>query len=122
MSGLRHLLDTNVAIGYLDGSDSARHLIDQYGANTANSAISQITRIELLSYSALSAEEEARIQPLLAAVPVILLDDRIERETIAVRRRVHLKLPDAIIAATASVHGLQLLTLDARLAAALRVP
>jgi len=58
------------------------------------------------------------IQRLLSKFHVILLDEQIEEATIALRRRARLKLPDAIIAATAHVQGLTLLTLDERLRAA----
>jgi len=40
----------------------------------------------------------------------------IEKEAIALRRHRILRLPDAIIAATAKVNGLHLVTLDERLA------
>ena len=120
MSELLFLLDTNVAIGYLEGKQPARQLIEKHGAHTGNSAVSQITRIELLSYWALAANDEKGINALLSAVTVIGLNDLIEQETIALRRRTRLKLPDAIIAATAAVHGLTLLTLDDKLHAAIQ--
>ena len=120
MSPPRFLLDSNVAIGYLDGRESVRNLVDAHRAVPTNSAVSQITRIEMLSYWALSAAEESKITRLLSSMAVILLDEVIEREAIAFRRRTRMKLPDAIIAATARVHGLQLLTLDERLDAAFR--
>ncbi len=112
------LIDTNVAIGYLDGREQVRELIERHGAAPGNSAVSQITRIELLSFPAITPDEEARINSLLSTVTVILIDEAIEREAIALRRRTRLKLPDAIIAATAVAHGLTLLTLDDRLSAA----
>ena len=118
MSGPRFLLDTNVVIGLVNGPGAARNLVDLNEAPPDVCAVSQISGIELLSFPALSADEEARINVLLTAVTVIVLDDRIERETIALRRRIRMKLPDAVIAATARVHGLKLLTLDERLEAA----
>lgn len=75
--------------------------------------------MELSSFSTISSAEEAVIEALLSAVSVILLDERIEQEAIALRRRCRLELADAVIAATATVHGLTLLTLDERLGAAL---
>ena len=48
---------------------------------------------------------------------VLKLDDSIEQEAIKFRRAQNVKLPDAIIAATAKVYGLRLLTLDQELAA-----
>ena len=106
VSGRRLLLDTNV-IGYLDGREPARRLMDEHGALPENSAVSQITRIELLSHRAMSKDEESRILAILKAVTVIPLDERSETETIALRRRARLKLPDAL-AATAKVAGLKL--------------
>lgn len=117
MSGPRFLLDTNVIIGLLKGYSPARDLLDQHGAQPDLSAVIQITRIELLSFHSLSAQEEERILGLLASVSVIGLDDRIEQETIALRRRFRLKLLDALIAATARAQGMILLTLDQQLAA-----
>jgi predicted nucleic acid-binding protein len=117
MSDLRFLLDTNIVIGLLKGPGPARDLLDRHGALPASSAVSQIRRIELLSFHALSVEEEERIRALLASLSVIPLDDRIEQETIALRRRFRLKLPDALIGATARTHRLALITLDEQLAA-----
>lgn len=74
----------------------------------------------MLGFWALTADEEFSINVLLSAMTVILLDELVEAEAIAFRRHTRLKLPDAIIAATARVHGLQLLTLDERLDAAFK--
>jgi predicted nucleic acid-binding protein len=113
------LLDTNVVIGMLDGSAPAVGLVAAQGAVPSNSAVSQITRIELLSFHRLAPDANSKIDAFLASVFVLLLDGEIECATIALRRRARLKLPDSIIAATAQVHGLTLLTLDDRLKAAL---
>jgi predicted nucleic acid-binding protein len=44
--------------------------------------------------------------------PVILLDEQIETSAITLPRSGRFKLPDAIIAATAQIHKLTLLTLE----------
>jgi len=44
------------------------------------------------------------------------IDERVEQETIRLRKVTSLKLPDAIIAATSVVHNAALLTLDDKLA------
>lgn len=115
MNGPEFLLDTNVVIGHLDGREAARGLIQERNAPLARFAVSQVTRMELLSFPALTAAAQSRIELLLSSMTVILLDERIEAEAITLRRRTRLKLPDAIIAASAKVHGLKLLTLDERL-------
>jgi predicted nucleic acid-binding protein len=100
VSGATFLLDTNILIGLENGTEAALTLVEKTGVSPNNSAVSQISRIELLGFHALTAEQERR----LAAI--------------ALRRKHRLKLPDAIIAGSARVHRLTLLTLDGKLAAA----
>lgn len=59
---------------------------------------------------ALSDAEEARIRALLAAFRIVSVDERVSEETVKLRRTRRLKVPDAIILATARVHGLMLAT------------
>ena len=47
----------------------------------------------------------------------LALDRQIEDQAITLRRQRRIKLPDAVIAATALTHGLELLTLDEGLSA-----
>ncbi|MGJ0393868.1 MAG: type II toxin-antitoxin system VapC family toxin [Methylocystis sp.] len=115
MSGVKFLLDTNVVIGVLGGDEASGALIEQNGASLDLCAISQITRMELLSFPALTADAEAQIHRLLSALPVFYLDESVERAAIGLRRRARVKLPDAIILATAQINGVLLLTLDERL-------
>lgn len=117
MAAHEFLLDTNVAIGHIDGQQQALGVLAQHAATLANTAISQISRIELLSYPAITPFQQRRIADWLATVAVIPLDEAIERESIAIRRRTRLDLADAIIAATAVVYGLTLITFDDDLAA-----
>lgn len=79
-------------------------------------AVSQITRMELLSFHGLTTSEEARLNALLGVITVIMIDAQVEQQAIVLRRSLRLKLPDAIVAASALVAGLELLTLDQNLA------
>ncbi|HMK90280.1 MAG TPA: type II toxin-antitoxin system VapC family toxin [Methylocystis sp.] len=115
MSGLEFLLDTNVAIGLLNGDAAARALIAERHARPSNCAVSQITRIELLSYPLMTDAAELQARRLLARLQVVLIDDLVEAAAIALRRQTRLKLPDAVIAASAQAHRLELLTFDERL-------
>jgi predicted nucleic acid-binding protein len=112
MAEPRFLLDTNVIIGLLNGHADSTALIQAANCDLANMAVSQITRMELLGFAGMGASEEQTLQNLLAAVHVILLDEAIEMRTIALRRQHKIKLPDAIIAATATSRGLVLLSMD----------
>lgn len=112
MNGIKYLLDTNMVIGLLKGYPIAVSLAEEAGFVLQQGAVSQITRMELLAYPKLSEEEETVILRFLGACQVQLLSEAIETLAIQLRRKTGLKLPDAIVAATAIHHGLRLLTLD----------
>jgi predicted nucleic acid-binding protein len=116
MNGLKFLLDTNIVIGLLKGNVKAIDLAEAVALDLSVSAVSQITRMELLGFSDMTQTEESRIKQFLQACNVLLIDERVEQETIRLRKVTSLKLPDAIIAATSVVHNAALLTLDDKLA------
>ena len=60
--------------------------------------------------------DKQAIEALLERMVYLEITPAIENETIEFRRRYKLKLPDSIIAATATQHQLKLLTLDKKLA------
>lgn len=103
MNGIDHLLDTNVIIGLLKGAAPALLLVQDAGLVMSRTGVSQITRMELLGFPALGAQEEQMPREFLS-------------------RSAGLKLPDAIVAATALVSGARLLTLDQRLARVMAGP
>lgn len=115
MSGIKYLPDTNVVIGLLKGREAAINALK--GINITECAYSAITRMELLGFPGITPEEERAIHNLLERMTYLRLTPVIEDLTIQVRRQHRLKLPDAIIAATAKAHNLVLLTLDKELAA-----
>lgn len=114
MNGIKYLLDTNVVIGLLKGQAPAIGLLGN--CSLKQCAVSQITRLELLGFCGLSTTDEQAIRRFLGHCQVFMLEEKLEPKIIELRRGRSCKLPDAIIAATALVHGLQLLTLDQRLA------
>jgi predicted nucleic acid-binding protein len=115
MSGTEFLLDTNVVIGLLNRSQAAFDIGQTFGIDLAGNSVSQITRMELLGFRHLTLDDEKTVRAFLAHCDVLPIDDPVEAETIAMRRRIKLSLPDAIVAATAVVHGLTLITLDQQL-------
>ena len=68
--------------------------------------------MEMLAFPSITAAEEVEIRSLLGRLWIVPLDDRVEEAAILIRRQKRLKLPDAIVVASAHVHGLQLLTFD----------
>lgn len=101
----RYLLDTNAIIYLISGRLALPLPEGQY-------SVSIITEIELLSFSGLSAEEEQKIRELLFLLDRVQLTEAVRDETIKLRRKNRLKLPDAIIAASAMIHNAVLLTND----------
>ena len=114
MSGNRLALDTNIVLGFLAGrADTTSYL---NGHPEADLYVSTVTRMELLSFPAITPEEEQAVNAFLDCVTVIPLDNRIEDIAIRLRRAARSKLPDAIIAATAIRLDAALVTHDIDLA------
>ena len=103
------VLDTNIALYYLGGRLTAPLPGGFYH-------VSIITEMELLSYPNLSQSEEQTIRNFLAQLLIISIDESIKSIAIALRKQHRLKLPDAIIAATAQSLTALLLTNDLKLA------
>jgi len=107
---LKLLLDTNVILNFLkktSGVVDLTSLISQYECFT-----SVIVKLELLKYPNITPDEENAVNEFLRLLPIIALNQPIENETIAISRSTKLKLPDAIIGATAIVYGAELVTGD----------
>ena len=105
---MRFLLDTNAAIRLLSGK-----LMDPLPEGLYG--ISIISEIELLSFPSLHPEEEQAIHLLLEMLERLTLNRAVRDQTILLRRGQGLKLPDAVIAATAIAWSATLLTNDQRL-------
>ena len=71
--------------------------------------ISVITQIEVLRYNA-PKHAELILNDFVSECRIINLDEEIVEQTIAICKSKRIKLPDAIIAATALVHELTLIT------------
>jgi predicted nucleic acid-binding protein len=71
--------------------------------------------MELLSYPALDSRSEKQIRDFLGDVVVIGLTEDVEEQAVQLRRQERLKMPDAIVAATALVLGAELVTNDKKL-------
>ena len=74
--------------------------------------LSFITELELIGFKQMAAEEEKQIKTLLDECIIIPLNNDIKKTYVALRRSYHLKLADALIAATALSADLPLITSD----------
>jgi len=98
---MRYLYDTNIFIYYLADELAVSSLFVEDFLNLHEILVSSIVRIELLSFSGLSEKEEQSIEDLLSQFNFVPLLREIEDQTIQLKRKHKIKLPDAIIAATA---------------------
>jgi predicted nucleic acid-binding protein len=103
------VIDTNILVDCIFGVESAIQELARY----EKIAVSRITWIEFLA-GARTADVEARRRSLLENFHLMEIDETVSQETILVRQRTRLKLQDAIILATARVHGLLLVTRNHR--------
>ena len=106
---MNKLLDSNILIYYFNGLVKDEE-IDVLLKESFN--ISIITKIEFLSRSKLNmdAELEQRAREFVSYANLFDLDDRVAEKTIEIRRKFKTKTPDAIIAATALVHNMSVVT------------
>ncbi|MDP3877743.1 MAG: type II toxin-antitoxin system VapC family toxin [Methylobacter sp.] len=102
------VLDTNVVI-YLQKGLLLESL------PIAHYAISVITEIELRAYPGITVIQEQWLKRFVNDVQVINLTDSIKEQTIKLRKERLLKLPDAIVCATALLEQAVLLTNDKKL-------
>lgn len=75
-------------------------------------AYSIISEMELLSYTKISYDEEEIIKRFLKKNISVSISDEVKKRTIQIRKKYNIKLPDAIIAASAIENNLVFLTAD----------
>ncbi len=106
---MQYLLDTNIVIYYFNGlTDDER--IDALLIHSFN--ISIITQMEFLGWSGFLTDENLyqKAQEFISHANVFDLAQGVVDKTIALRQQHKIKMPDAIIAATALVHGFGIAT------------
>ena len=107
MSGNKLCLDTNIPLYFLKGDREVIEMISD-----KDLVISFITELELPSFPRISPDSEVTIKGLLKNCQIIDINSEVKDLTIEFRRKSKLKLPDSIVAPTASTLKLPLLTAD----------
>ena len=103
--GITGLLDTNVALYLLGGRLAEPLPPGSYG-------VSVITEMELLSWPSLTTDEERRVRDFLRHLTLCELTAEIRAHAVKLRKSQRLKLPDALVCATALEFGVELWTND----------
>jgi predicted nucleic acid-binding protein len=101
---VKALFDTNILIDYLNAVAEARDELLRYEQRS----ISIITWMEVLIGA--RPEHAAATRGFLNSFDVIALDGSIAESAVAFRQKHRIKLPDAIIWASADVHAMLLVT------------
>jgi predicted nucleic acid-binding protein len=107
MNGIDYLIDTNIMVYLLQGNPCVQHF-----AQEDMLAISCVTEMELLGRFQISEKEKNIITRMLSRCLIIDINYYIKQLAIKIRQNVHVKLPDALIAATALQQNLTLVTAD----------
>ena len=106
----KYLIDSNAVIDILsanyhkEGIAFIRKVVDA-GIN-----ISAITKIEILGFTNYDSEYLHARENFISNSKIFQIDDNVIDETISIRRKYKIKLPDAIIAATALLNSFILIT------------
>jgi predicted nucleic acid-binding protein len=106
---VKALFDTNILIDYLRGEPAAEHELARYKTRL----ISAITWMEILVGATDDAEADV-IQMFLGDFTMCDVTRAVGQAAIALRRTHRLRLPDAIIWATARTHSALLVTRNSK--------
>ena len=108
---MSYLLDTNTIIYFLQQQfpPKATAFVDKL-LMTSKPCFSVITEIELLCWKTATSKDIKLIQDFIKDSTVIELERSITLVTVDIRKSHKIKLPDAIIAATALIYELTLIT------------
>ncbi len=105
----QYLADSNTIIDYVGNKMPDKALLILDGYFNDNLTISIISKIEVLGFNG-DADELKRLTDFIGLADIVFVDDAIAVKTIEFRKAYKIKLPDAIIAATALVYNLTIIT------------
>ena len=106
--GTEYLIDSNALIDFCNGKlpITGRELL----FSVEQPKISVITQIEVFGFPGIDRKEEKLLNDFVSIAFIHPVDMRIAMKTIEIKKKTRVKLPDALIAATALIHGLVLIS------------
>jgi len=107
MNGIDYLVDTNILVYILQGNPNVK-----YFSESEILTISCITEMEVLGKFQISESEKQIIDRFMSRCHIIDIDAQIKQLAINIKQQTKIKLPDAIIAATAMKNDILLVTAD----------
>ncbi len=109
MSISEYLIDTNILIYHTKGSQPATDLITNLIAQHSFN-ISILTKIEFLGWDKHTPDGFEKCNRLIENANIYPVDDDIASKAIELKRKVKIKLADSVIAATALLNNLKIVT------------
>jgi predicted nucleic acid-binding protein len=106
MNGIDFLADTNFLIHLNQGEPFVESFLDY------SFAVSFITEIELLGAFSITKIQRNQFKDLLDDCLVLDMNYQIKQKCIDIRKKYKIKIPDAIIASTAIIYSIPLITSD----------
>ena len=104
------LLDSNIVIYAAEPNyAAAREFI-----TTHNTSVSVISKVEVLGYHQLSDENRLKLERIFQFLPILPLSNLIIERAISLRQTKKMSLGDALIAGTAIVHELVVVTANVK--------
>ncbi len=107
MSGTDLFVDTNVLINLAEGRSGT----DQYLEGN-NLFVSVVSEIELLGWHKITTTQQNYFRSMLGDCSIIGITNPVKELSIQLKQKHKVKLPDAVIAASAMPLGVPLLTFD----------
>lgn len=107
---VKALFDTNILIDYLYGVPEAELACDHY----VDKAISVVTWMEIMEGVADDEAERLLVESFLGQFELVPINHQLAMEASRVREAHAMRLPDAVILATAKLSGRVLVTRDTR--------
>ncbi len=106
MNGNNYLLDTNIIIYALKGIEAVKPYFE------GDCFLSVVSEIEILGITGISKKELAIRRVAIDYCTIFPFTDSIKSEAISLKQEFKVKIPDAIIAATALFENYVLITAD----------
>ncbi|MDQ7001051.1 MAG: type II toxin-antitoxin system VapC family toxin [Mariprofundus sp.] len=106
---MKALFDTNILIDYLNGIEAAKTELALY----ESPAISSITWIEVM-VGARSEDEEVRLRAFLNRFRIVPVSGEVAERAVELRRQYRMRLPDAMIWASALCESCLLISRNTR--------
>lgn len=104
-----YLIDTNILIYHTNGVKESIDFISKVIAEKSFN-ISILTKIEFLGWDKHTSDGLDKCKRLIETANIYYVDENIANKAIELKRKMNIKIADAVIAATGIIHNLKIAT------------